>query len=529
MIFSNGEGKLAENDVQQAIALIKAGKKNDAVQVLKNILKTDRDNESAWLWLAYCVEIPEEKIYCFQEALRINPNNEKVKKVLEQLEPTPTPQPFNEKLNINTSNQNTSEKVEQVQVPPNQTQPPSVKSIQSQNAREGRKKSNNKIILIADGVILLLCILGVIFVYLNKNKLPGWASTSTVQANAAIQPAKTNKPAGNTPMVSATLQPTNTPQPTGTTPAGSAILQPTNTPQPTDNTPAGSTTLQPTDTLQPGNTASSIMLPEFSHVIIIIFENKEERDIIGKSTLPNFNNLAQQYALLTNYYAIRHPSLPNYIALTSGYTQGITSDCTDCFVNQTNLMDLIENSGRTWKAYMEGMPAPCALGNIGEYAQKHDPFVYYDDVLTNSARCQQDVVPFSQFASDLKNNQLPSFAWITPNMCNDAHDCPAETADEWLGPEVNKILQSAAFDQNSLLAITFDEGTTNKSCCSLPSSAGGNITTLLISKLVKPGFKDNTPYSHYSLLKTIETSWGLQPLLGHAADSQTTLITAPWK
>ena len=322
--------------------------------------------------------------------------------------------------------------------------------------------------------------------------------------------------------------PTDTAQPIKALPTY-VVQNPTNTAQPASNPQPGSATPSAANTSQPGNTGGSAKVPEFSHVIIIIFENKELSNIIGKTTLPNFNNLAQQYALLTNYYAVRHPSLPNYIALTSGDTQGITSDCTTCFVNQTNLMDLIEKSGRTWKAYMEDMPAPCALGNIGKYAQKHDPFVYYDDVRTNAARCQQDVVPFSQFDSDLKNNQLPAFAWITPNMCNDAHDCPAETADQWLGPQVDNILHSAAFDQNSLLAITFDEGTTNQSCCGLPSSAGGKITTLLISKLVKPGFQDNTPYTHYSLLKTIETSWNLQPLLGHSADAQTTLITAPWK
>jgi hypothetical protein len=280
---------------------------------------------------------------------------------------------------------------------------------------------------------------------------------------------------------------------------------------------------------RPPDTAEALKVnPKFSHIIVIIFENKEMSNIIGNSTLPDINNLARQYALLTNYYAVSHPSLPNYIALTSGDTQGITSDCTDCFVKQENLMDQIERSGRTWKAYMEDMPAPCSLGDNGKYAQKHNPFVYYDDIRTNSARCQQDDVPYSQFDSDLKNNRLPAFAWITPNLCNDAHDCPAATADQWLGPVVNNILNSASFDQTSLLVITFDEGTTYHGCCGLPFLAGGKIATLLISKLVKPGFQDPTAYSHYSLLKTIETSWGLM-LLGHSADAKTALISAPWK
>lgn len=274
-------------------------------------------------------------------------------------------------------------------------------------------------------------------------------------------------------------------------------------------------------------TGGSGNVPVFSHIIVILFENKELSSIIGNSHLPYLNRLAKQYALLTNDYAVSHPSLPNYIALTSGDTQGITSDCTNCFVKQENLMDQIESSGRTWKAYMEDMPAPCGLGNKGNYAQKHNPFVYYDDIRTDPARCQQDDVPYSQFDRDLKNNQLPAFAWITPNLCNDAHDCPSATADQWLGPVVNNILNSTAFDQTSLLVITFDEGTTNQGCCGLPANAGGKIATLLISKLVRPGFQDDTAYSHYSLLKTIETSWGLK-LLGHAADANTALITVPW-
>ena len=285
----------------------------------------------------------------------------------------------------------------------------------------------------------------------------------------------------------------------------------------------------PTNIPQPVSTGVSGKVPEFSHVIVIILENEEAGNIIGNSDMPYLNKLAQQYATLTNYYAVTHPSLPNYIAMTSGDTQGITSDCTNCFVNQTNLMDLIEKSGRTWKAYMEDMPAACTLGNVGQYAQKHNPFVYYDDIRTNAARCQQNDVPYTQFESDLKNNQLPAFSWITPNMCNDAHSCPVATADQWLGPVVDNILHSKAFDQNSLLVITFDEGTTAVGCCGLPSKAGGKIVTLLVSKLVKPGFQDETPYTHYSLLKTIETSWGLQPMLGHAGDAGTTLISSPWE
>lgn len=307
----------------------------------------------------------------------------------------------------------------------------------------------------------------------------------------------------------------------------------TSTPQPTNlpaNTPQQAATALPQASLpQPAPTGSgSGQVPKFSHVIVMIFENEEITNIIGNSSLPNFNRLAQQYTLLTNDFAVTHPSLPNYIALTSGDTQGITSDCSTCFVNATNLPDSLEQSGRSWKAYMEDMPAPCSLTDQGNYAEKHNPFVYYNDIRTNTTRCQQHDVPLTQLDSDLQNNQLPAFAWITPNLCNDGHDCGASAADKFLGPEVDKIINSQSFDQNSLLIVTFDEGSTAGSCCGLPKKAGGRITTLLISKLVKAGFQDSTPYSHYSILKTIEDAWGL-PELGHSGDLQTPLITDAWK
>jgi phosphatidylinositol-3-phosphatase len=334
------------------------------------------------------------------------------------------------------------------------------------------------------------------------------------------------------------------------------IQNPTTAPQPTNlgqqtaaNTPASTTepaplaaqTTQATQVIQltaapvqintpqaPAAGSSSGQVPKFSHVIVMIFENEEITNIIGNSSLPNFNKLAQHYTLLTSDFAVTHPSLPNYIALTSGDTQGIASDCSTCFVNVTNLPDLIEKSGRSWKAYMEDMPAPCTITDQGNYAEKHNPFVYYDDIRTNAARCQQHDVPLTQLDSDLQNKQLPNYAWITPNLCNDGHDCGASAADKFLGPEVDKIISSPAFDQNSLLIITFDEGTTAGSCCGMPKKAGGKITTLLISKLVKAGFQDDTPYTHYSILKTIEDAWGL-PQLGHSADALTPLITDAWK
>jgi hypothetical protein len=275
---------------------------------------------------------------------------------------------------------------------------------------------------------------------------------------------------------------------------------------------------------QPGS------VPKFSHVIIVAMENKEFGDVVGNRRMPNFNRWAGQYALLTRYYAVSHPSLPNYLALVSGDFFGIQSDCTNCVVNAKCLPDLLEPAGRSWKAYLEGLPEPGFLGSSsGRYAMKHNPFVYFKSIRNDSARLTRGVVPLTQLAQDLDQNALPDYAFIMPDMCNSSHDCGVEVTDAWLGRVVVPILKSSAFDVHSLLVLTFDEGTTTRGCCgSPPLAAGGRIATVLISELVKPGFRDETPYCHYSLLKTVLASWGLGDL-GRTSDQAVSLILLPWR
>jgi phospholipase C len=215
--------------------------------------------------------------------------------------------------------------------------------------------------------------------------------------------------------------------------------------------------------------------------------------------------------------------------MIGGDTFGITSDCNSCFVSAPSLPDLIEASGRTWKAYQEDMPQPCFLGDKASYVQKHNPFVYFDAIRLNAARCNQSVVPLTVLQSDIDAGTLPNFIFITPNECNDAHSCPLSILDQWLGNILTQIIP--ALDKqgpNYLIVLDWDEGQGNHSCCGLPPSAGGRIPIVMISPLVKNNFEDETPYTHYSLLKTISTAWGL-PYLGHAAEDNNALIVAPWK
>jgi phosphatidylinositol-3-phosphatase len=259
-------------------------------------------------------------------------------------------------------------------------------------------------------------------------------------------------------------------------------------------------------------------LPTFKHVVVVVLENKDYEEIVGRSSMPFFNSLAQQYGLATNYYGIGHPSLPNYLALTGGSTFGITSDCTDCTVGQPNIVDQLERGGKSWKAYIDAMPSPCYAGDAPPlYLQKHNPFIYYDSVRTNPDRCAK-IVPFSQFAADLSAHLLPNYSWITPNMCDDGHDCPANSADAWLRAWVPKIIATPEWQDAGALFITFDEGHRSTlfpgSCCI--DGNGGHVATLVISPLGKPGYRSAVAYDHYSLLRTIELGLGL-PELGGAA------------
>ena len=261
--------------------------------------------------------------------------------------------------------------------------------------------------------------------------------------------------------------------------------------------------------------------------MVIGMENKEYGQIIGSSDAPYLNRLANRNVLLTQEYAITHPSLPNYLALIGGSTFGITSDCTDCNVNGRNLVDQLEAHGKSWKAYMQSMPDPCFTGasagtSPNDYAKKHDPFMYFNDVRNDASRCKK-VVPFSQLRTDLKNG-LPQFAWISPNECKDMHSCSIATGDSWLNVWVPKMVP--ALGTNGILIVLFDEGATSAICCSL-STGGGHVGAVIAG----PGAKDSTTIGaaadHYSLLRLIEDELGFRRLR-NAADPTTPTING-WK
>ena len=208
---------------------------------------------------------------------------------------------------------------------------------------------------------------------------------------------------------------------------------------------------------------------------------------------------------MTDYDGVAHPSLPNYLALVSGSTHGITSDCTDCVVRARSLADTLGAAGKTWKTYAEDLPCPGFTGgSSGRYAKKHDPFLYFRDVADSRAR-RDRVVPFTQLGRDLAAHRLPDFSLVIPNLCDDMHDCSVATGDAWLKAHVVPLLHSPEL-RGGVVFVVFDEGTSD-------TGGGGHVEALALGPTVRRGSRFTKATNHYGLLRTIEDAWGLPRLV----------------
>jgi len=260
--------------------------------------------------------------------------------------------------------------------------------------------------------------------------------------------------------------------------------------------------------LPPQTHASPPLAQRVSHIAVVVMENHEYDEIIGSRAAPYINRLARGYALSTQMYATTHPSLPNYLALSGGSTFGIDSDCTDCSVAGRGIAGQLTAHGLSWRAYMEDLPHPCFTGaGAGGYAKKHDPFAYYRQIVHDRAACDR-IVPLSQLSGDELARNLPTLAWITPNLCHDMHDCDVATGDRFLSQLIPPLLH--ALGPRGLLILTWDEGTSDNGCCRL--AGGGHIATILAGALAQPGGRSSTPVDQYSLLQAIEDLTGLHRL-----------------
>jgi hypothetical protein len=238
--------------------------------------------------------------------------------------------------------------------------------------------------------------------------------------------------------------------------------------------------------------------PARASVVTIVMENREASSVLGNRAAPYANRLARRYAVATASYGITHPSLPNYIALISGST----------VVRSRSIVDQLEEAGLTWKAYMEGLPRPCFKGAArGGYVKRHNPFMYFARVADDPGRCRR-VVPLSRLGTD-----LPDYAFISPGLCHDGHDCDTATADRFLARLVPRLLPRLG--PRGFLIVTWDECTSSRGCCG--GARGGRIPTIVAGPRARRGARLRTPVDHYGVLRTVEDVLGL-PRLGRAAE-----------
>ena len=259
-----------------------------------------------------------------------------------------------------------------------------------------------------------------------------------------------------------------------------------------------------------GPTTTPSSTPLIQHVVVVVEENHSYEAVIGNPDMPYLNSLATRYALATAYYANTHPSIGNYFMLTTGAI--ITND--DAFtgaVTDDNLARTLKAAGKTWKVYAESLPSAGYLGSdSGLYLKHHNPFAYFSDVVNDPAQAQ-NIVPFSQFATDMTSG-LPSYSLVIPNANDDAHDGSLATADTWLKNNIDPLVSNAAFQQSGLLLIVFDEGFVFDI-----QNGGGHVAAVLVGSKVKPGFRSTTLYQHQSALRTTLEALGVSQLPGAAA------------
>jgi len=246
------------------------------------------------------------------------------------------------------------------------------------------------------------------------------------------------------------------------------------------------------------SSAGSVRNAGIDHVVVVVFENRERTSVTQGSDAPTFNRYAAQYAKFADYTAIAHPSLPNYLALVAGSTEGVHDDCTSCGPWRHSVGGLLSRAGLSWGAYAQGYPSS------PRFAKKHMPFLYFSDGISH-------VHPLSS----LDSRRLPSFAFVAPDLCNDGHDCPLTIADaflaHWLVPLL-RVPHTAVF-------VLFDEGTTS-------TGGGGNVAGFVAGTAVKSHVVVRRHMDHYTVLRTVEDIFGL-PHLG--ASRKRSPLTAIWR
>jgi hypothetical protein len=261
--------------------------------------------------------------------------------------------------------------------------------------------------------------------------------------------------------------------------------------------------------------------PRPARIAVIVLENRSYGQIIGNPRAPYLNSLARRGALATHYYAITHPSLPNYVAMTTGGHAGVTADCSACQSEGRSLVNQLDRAGISWRAYFESLPArvTAPFSKAVPYNRHYNPFVYAETL--GPGELASATTNFHGLRQDLATDSLPRFSWIAPNIWHDGHTATLRAADRFAARLVPRVLK--ALGPRGLLIITWDEG--QKSDWSgAHGSGGGHVPLIAIGPAARAGARLAVRANHYALLKTLEASLGLTRL-GHARDSATPMLS----
>ena len=289
-------------------------------------------------------------------------------------------------------------------------------------------------------------------------------------------------------------------------------------------------------------------VPEFEHVFVVVEENQGYEQVVGNTTdMPYLNSLIRGYGLATNYYANAHPSINDYFFLTAGHpgvsdfwgSDNLLADHRGP-VSGENIASILTENGKTWKAYLEGLPSPGSLvPSHGAYVKRHNPFAYFTTVVRGTTKHPSEasnLVPFeAYFQRDLQNGTLPNYSFIVPDIYDDGHNnrdtrkpagCDDHIAlqqiDHWLSGNIRPLISAPDFQRSGLLIILFDEACDQDKRLdpSQPSlRGGGHIPALIISSKTAPGTTSKQLFHHQSALRLSLQALGIQKFPGAAANA----------
>jgi hypothetical protein len=268
--------------------------------------------------------------------------------------------------------------------------------------------------------------------------------------------------------------------------------------------------------------------PSFSHVFVVMEENRSYSDVVGSPLMPYFNMLINNYALATQYFANSHVSLPNYLWITSGSNDGVTTNTCSPVIGSDNAVQELNAAGVSWKVYEQSLPSAGYMGcTAGQYVKRHNPFAYYNVVVHSKAQ-KKHIVPLARLVTDIAKYNFARYNFIAPDLCHDMHSNPScsngctdpsssacwTAADNWLRSHVGPLLNTNMFQPggSGLLIITFDE-----SVGSDTANGGGQVAWVAVSPLAKPGYQSTNLYQHQSTLRLMLEGLGVTVLPNGAA------------